>query len=99
MGRELHHADGENHPAEQDIPQPVGGNTQRENARDSAARQSKARIEAIAHPDTAHPGAERQIKRIANKRHQHHLALREFMPTVGATQQVVAAVDQVADDH
>ena len=96
---QLHDADGEDHPAEQDIAQPVGGNAQGKNTRDGPARQAEPRVEAIAHANPPDPGAQRQVKGVADKRHQHHLTFGQLVAAVGPTQKVIAAVHQVAHDN
>ena len=95
----LHHAGAKNNAAEQDIPQPVGGNAQGEDTGNGRPAQPQTRVEPIAHTNAAYPGAERQIKGVADKRHQHHLAFSQLVAAVGAPQQIVAAIDQVAGDN
>lgn len=68
------------------------------NTGDGAAVEPQPRVQPVAHADAADPGAEGQVEGIADKRHQHHLAFRQLMPTIGPAKQIVAAVDQIADD-
>ncbi len=95
----MHHAKGEDDPAKQNIAQPVGGDAKREDTGDGATRQAEAGIEPVAHTNAADPGTERQVKGIANKRHQHHLPLCQLVTAIGAAQQVIAAIEQIAEDH
>lgn len=43
--------------------------------------------------------AQRQVKGVADKRHQHHLTFGQLVAAVGTTQQIIAAVHQVAHDN
>ncbi|BAE75371.1 hypothetical protein SG2096 [Sodalis glossinidius str. 'morsitans'] len=49
--------------------------------------------------DTAHPGAEREGKSVADKLHQHHLVPGELVAAIGAADQIVDAVNEVTQHH
>ncbi len=61
--------------------------------------QPQPRVQPVAHTDPADPGAECQVEGVADKRHQHDLAFRQLVPAIGPTEQIVAAVNEVADDN
>ena len=96
---QLYHADSKYHPAKQNIAQPVGGDAQGKNARNRPARQPQARVQAIAHANPPDPGAQRQVKGVADKRHQHDLTFGQLVAAVSPTKQVIAAIHQIAHDN
>jgi len=94
-GRRLDPAHGEDESCQPHVAQPVGQDAHGEHPGDLRGLQAKARVQAKAQGDAAHPGAQVEIEGIADEGHRKDLPDRQVVARIAFTQHIEETVHDV----